>query len=115
MTMKKNKTYAEKEKPNYIEGFFNVIILLLGVAVVEGMFMSAILFIASIFADALQIWGGSKGVRAAVFTFAAEHNVATIVILAAGYLVLFCYVCSKTVNLLCIYAGEQEDSQHEKK
>ena len=55
MTMKKNKTYAEKEKPNYIEGFFNVILLLLGVAVVEGIVMSAMLFIASIFADTLQI------------------------------------------------------------
>ena len=98
MTMKKNKTYEEKEKPNYIEGFFNVIILLLGVAVVEGIVMSAILFIASIFADALQIWGESKGVRAAISVFTAEHNVATVVVLAVGYLALFCYVCWKVVD-----------------
>ena len=95
--MKKSKDCAEK-KPNYIEGIFNVAFLLLGVAVVEGVAVSAMLFGASICADALQIWGGSKGVRAAVSAFAAEHNVATIAMLAVGYLVLFCYVCWKVVD-----------------
>ena len=108
MTMRKNKTYAKEENPNYIEGFFNVILLLLGVAVVEGVVMSAMLFIASIFADTLQIWGGSKGVRAAISAFAAEHNVATVIVLAAGYLALFCYVCWKVVGRVA-HCDDSED------